>query len=208
MKRFCVLLLVCLAAACGQQATTVNFATLQKAALKPGIVLQPMCYNGKFLSALKDSIEKYYPVSVTLSYSINLPANAWYPARKRYKADAILGFLQSIKPAQARCVVGITDKDISTKKGNNADYGVMGLGLQPGKVCVVSTYRLQKNYPPDKLLFQRLLKTVVHEIGHNFGLPHCPNKHCIMADAEGSLNQDKETGLCIVCKRNWRCNVG
>jgi len=201
MKPCLLLVCYCLLSACGQQDAKVDFNRLQQKGIKILVVLQPLSYNGQLLPGLMDSIEKYYPVSVTLSTSINLPANAWYPPRKRYKADSILGFLQSIKPAQLRSVVGITDKDISTKKGNNADYGIMGLGLQPGKVCVVSTFRLLKGNPTPALLFQRLLKTVLHEMGHNFGLPHCPNKHCIMADAEGSLNQDNETGLCEVCRK-------
>ncbi len=82
----------------------------------------------------------------------------------------------------------------------------MGLGNQPGFASVVSTYRLQKGDVAEKLFMQRLLKTVVHEIGHNFGLPHCPNEHCIMADAKGKLNQDEETGLCGECRKKLKLN--
>ena len=201
MKQMGLLVLGCLAVACNQHSATVNFTVLQKAGIKSVVVLMPLSYNGKFLAELKDSVEKYYPIVVTLANRVNLPAGAWYPPRKRYKADSILAYLGYVKPPNARLVAGITDKDISTRKGANPDYGVMGLGLKPGAACVVSTFRLQKNNPPNKLLFQRLLKTVVHEIGHNFGLPHCPNKHWIMADAAGILNQDNETGLCEICRK-------
>ena len=29
---------------------------------------------------------------------------------------------------------------------------------------------------------------VAHEFGHNLGLPHCPNKGCIMEDAKGTVS--------------------
>ena len=197
MKLVRSLICAVLFVACGGQ---IDSKWLPHTGVTTLVVLQPLYYTGKFLPQLKDSIPKYYPVSVTIASGVNLPLNAWYAPRARYKADTILSFLSTIKPAEARIITGITDKDISTRKGTNADYGIMGLGLQPGYTCVVSTFRLQKGSPNDNLLFQRLLKTVLHEIGHNFGLPHCANKHCLMADAEGTLNQDNETGLCDECK--------
>jgi archaemetzincin len=202
MKLFiCLLLVGMLAFSCGQQTAKIDFGRLQHAGVVPLVVLQPLSYNSKLLSALKDSIPTYYPVAVTLADAVSLPASAWYTPRQRFKADSLLPFLLARKPQNARVIAGITDKDISIKKGTNPDYGVMGLGLQPGDACVISIFRLQKGSPSSSLLFQRLLKTVLHEIGHNFGLPHCPNRHCIMADAEGGLNQDNETGLCEACKK-------
>jgi len=186
---------------CGQQTSHIDNKWLPHKTGGTVIVLQPLSYQGKFLTGLKDSIPKYYPVTVNIAAPVNLPGNAFYAPRNRYKADTILNFIQQIKPAGTRLIVGITGKDISTRKGNNADYGIMGFGFQPGYACVVSIFRLQGDNPTEKLLFQRLLKTVLHEMGHNFGLAHCPNKHCIMADAKGELNQDNETGLCDVCQK-------
>jgi archaemetzincin len=150
---------------------------------------------------LKDSIASYYPVTVRLAPQVGLPANAYYKPRNRYKADLLIGFLHTLKPAGARIISGVTCKDISTRKGTITDFGVMGLGLTPGDVCVTSIYRMQGDKPSSQLLARRLLKTVVHELGHNFGLQHCPNKSCIMADAEGKLNQDNETGFCPQCRK-------
>lgn len=169
------------------------------------MLIQPLAQaDTGLLQTLKDSIPKYYPVSVTFAAEVNMPAGAYYKPRNRYKADSILGYLHKIKPAACRIIAGITTKDISTRKGNIDDYGVMGFGLQPGDVCVTSLYRLYKGNPSDHLLAQRLLKTVVHELGHNFGLAHCPNKTCIMADAEGKLNQDNETNLCAECRKKLK----
>lgn len=197
----CVAVACFCASSCGQQAPGIAGNRPLHKGEKVIIVLQPLSYTGQFINTLKDSIPKYYPVTVQVAGNVDMPSNAWYAPRQRYKADVLLGFLQSLKPPQARLVLGITGKDISTRKGTNPDYGIMGFGLQPGDACVVSLYRLQKNNPSSGLLFQRLFKTVIHEMGHNFGLPHCPDNHCIMADAEGTLKQDNETGLCANCKK-------
>ncbi|WP_407528438.1 hypothetical protein [Lacibacter sp. MH-610] len=37
-------------------------------------------------------------------------------------------------------------------------------------------------------------------MGHNFGLPHCPDEACFMVDADGQMKLDKERYLCVKCK--------
>ncbi len=62
--------------------------------------------------------------------------------------------------------------------------GIMGFGYLPGNACVISNYRLGK-YPQTQIqLNEKLLKVALHELGHNFGLPHCPDEQCIMIEAK------------------------
>ena len=121
--------------------------------------------------------------------------------RNRYRADSTIKWLKQIKPDSARTIVGITNEDVSVNKGAHKDYGVMGLGYKPGKACVVSTFRLRKTASSRKHFQQRLFKVVVHEMGHNFGLDHCPDETCIMVDAEGQMKLDQEKDLCSSCKQ-------
>jgi archaemetzincin len=51
-------------------------------------------------------------------------------------------------------------------------------------------------------LLVKLLKVALHELGHNFGLPHCSNTTCIMADAKGKDHLENEVGFCIICRKN------
>jgi predicted Zn-dependent protease len=37
---------------------------------------------------------------------------------------------------------------------------------------------------------EQLFKTVVPELGNNFGVQHCPEKACCMRDAEGGKSID------------------
>lgn len=47
-----------------------------------------------------------------------------------------------------------------------------------------------------------MLKNNLNELGHNLGLPHCPNKKCFMQDgAESIKTVDKVNfNLCEKCK--------
>jgi archaemetzincin len=61
---------------------------------------------------------------------------------------------------------------------------VFGEAQLGGKVSVVSTFRLNEiayGLPKNKKLTQeRLIKEVLHELGHNFGLLHCEDYLCVM----------------------------
>lgn len=99
-------------------------------------------------------------------------------------------------------IVGLTTSDISAAKGALQDWGVFGLGQMPGSACVVSTFRLQRGV--DKQRFEsRLGKVVVHEVGHTFGLPHCPKDGCVMNDAKGSVKtvDCEHLAFCPACRQ-------
>jgi archaemetzincin len=69
---------------------------------------------------------------------------------------------------------------------------------------VVSTYRIYPSATSPENALRRLFKIVVHEMGHNFGLPHCPKPYCIMADANGKMKLDRERRLCDACKKKLK----
>lgn len=140
--------------------------------------------------------------NATLRSPIPLPQSAYYLPRNRYRADSIINYLDRFGNADT-VVIGLTGVDISTTKGTIKDWGIMGLGFQPGNACVVSTYRLSKSN-----LSEQLFKIVLHELGHTQGLPHCRNKTCYMRNAEGGNHLDEETGFCASCrsflqKKGW-----
>lgn len=159
-----------------------------------------MPYKG-FDTALLDDIlkeiEVFYACNVITLPVNELPENAFYFPRQRYKADSLLLFQKQLAKDDMRSVVGFTANDIST---STPDWGIFGLGYCPGKACVISTYRLQKASVTAAQLKERLIKVVLHELGHNLGLPHCTeDKECLLTDAGGTIKQvDKE--------RKWLCS--
>ncbi len=138
-------------------------------------------------------LKKVYPFC-EVKQPIQLPKSAYYKPRNRYRADTLIGFLDRLNK-NGHVTIGLTCKDISTSVHGYSDWGVMGLGFMPGDACVVSTHRLKKGN-----MNIQYAKVAKHELGHTQGLPHCPVKTCLMADAEGKNPTDKETGFCPKCK--------
>lgn len=171
------------------------------------IVIQPF---GDFSVAeaktVFNEIKKINP-SVVLKCNIPYPKSTYYKPRNRYRADSLIQFLNTRIGADS-VIIGLSKKDISTTKGKNKDWGVMGLGYCPGKACIVSSFRLSK-----KNKTEQFYKVALHELGHTQGLPHCKNKTCLMRDAEGGNPLNEEKDFCVSCKnhlkeRNWRFRKG
>ncbi|MGL4631611.1 MAG: hypothetical protein ACRCVT_10435 [Leadbetterella sp.] len=159
------------------------------------VTIQPFKgVDPNIIEALADSLRKYHP-QIRVAPPIDLPKFAFYSPRNRFKADSILKFLDNrAKPGET--IIGITTKDISTKNGPIADWGVIGLAYRPGNECIVSTFRLKKSN-----LKSQLFKASIHELGHSTGLPHCPNLQCYMRDAKGANPIDEENSFCTKCKK-------
>jgi archaemetzincin len=132
--------------------------------------------------------------NIQVASRISMPEMAYYRPRNRYRADTLINWLKN-RTAPNFVTVGITSKDISTKKGMYPDWGVMGLGYEPGNACIASSFRLGKNTN------EELFKVVIHEIGHTQGLSHCSVKTCFMRDAEGKNTTGEEKEFCPTCKQ-------
>jgi archaemetzincin len=156
---------------------------------------------GEFDSALIDRVEAglraELAVDVERIEGLPLPQEAYYPPRRRYRADRLLEHLNTHlegEPATTR-VLGMTSVDISTTKPPHQDWGVFGLGELGGRSCVISTFRLARRARDTDHLTFRVVTTAVHEVGHTLGLEHCDDPGCVMRDAEGSITTvDTSTG--------------
>jgi len=148
---------------------------------------------------IQNGLHKIYNASIGKLLYSPLPLDAWYAERKRYWADTLLKHLKQMSSNPNMFIVGITGKDISTKKSKYPNWGVMGLGYMPGRACIISNYRLQAYPKSIELIDSQLLKVAIHEIGHNFGLQHCANETCYMTDSEGQNKLDGQIGFCKKC---------
>jgi len=88
---------------------------------------------------------------------------------------------------------------------------VFGLAKLNGNTGIVSAHRLRPEFyglPQDEgLLKMRLIKEVVHELGHLLNLRHCSNYHCVMASSNSADDLDvKGDQFCKLClnKVNFR----
>jgi archaemetzincin len=148
---------------------------------------------------IKSSVEEFYHFKCVIDSTVELSSDLLAKSQTRYDASKILRKFKSFNN-----ILLITTKDIATKniETHSDEYGIIGLGYRPGSVCVVSTYRINRNVSHEKF-YDRLKKVSIHEIGHNLGLEHCVNDiHCLMNSARGTVSQiDKErVWICDVCK--------
>jgi archaemetzincin len=171
------------------------------AAIEPPRALVKLIVLGEFPPELEEAVaaglEAELQVEVERIDGLELPQRAYYPQRRRYRADRLLEFLNEHldgEPDRTR-VLGLTSVDISTTKPPHEDWGVFGLGELGGRSSVISIFRLRRRARDAEHLEFRIVTTAVHEIGHTLGLDHCVEPGCVMRDAEGSITTvDTSTG--------------
>lgn len=168
------------------------------------IFIQPLGEVEKIhIETIKSSLESFYGFPCVVKPKVDFTRDLLSPSKTRYEGGKILDRFRSKEN-----ILVITEKDITTQKGNNPEWGIFGLGYRPGSVCVVSTFRLKRNATAE-LLKERIVKVALHEVGHNLGLDHCPHDlSCLMNDARGTITQvdNEKISLCIKCKKQIGMN--
>lgn len=83
---------------------------------------------------------------------------------------------------------------------------VFGEAMLNGQISIVSLCRLHEEFytggSNDELLYERSMKEILHELGHNFGLYHCEDWTCVMHASAGIEEVDiKGTDYCSTCRK-------
>ena len=127
---------------------------------------------------------------------------AFNPLRRQYHSTEILKKILQRPASEAWRVLGVTEMDlyipVLTFVFGEAQLSAVG--------AVVSTHRLRQEFygmPTDpELLRERLLKESLHELGHTYGLRHCPDYSCVMSASNGVERIDlKRADFCPACAR-------
>jgi archaemetzincin len=151
------------------------------------------------MQELKDRVGGIFHCPVEMEAGINDLSRAYNSERKQYFSSKLLASLR--KNEQDERVVGITDIDLYVPRLNF----VFGEADTASGTAIVSLCRLQQEYyglaPDEKLLLKRATKEIAHELGHTFGLGHCPNNQCVMHFSNSLADTDlKEAYFCNMCR--------
>ncbi|HBX43407.1 MAG TPA: hypothetical protein DEH27_06260 [Deltaproteobacteria bacterium] len=132
------------------------------------------------LRKLRDHLRDYLSLPVKITGNMPVPDGSYERSRNQYNSTRILREILRETPGDAIKIVGIVDKDLCIQILTFV-FGEAQLG---GVASIVSIARLRQEFhglsPDDGILFERLVKEALHELGHNFGLIHCPDRECVM----------------------------
>jgi archaemetzincin len=122
------------------------------------------------------------------------------PLRGQYHSTEILHRILRAPGSDVWKVLGVTEKDLYIP----VLTFVFGEAQVSDGGAIVSTHRLRQEFyglPADQeLLRERLLKEALHELGHTYGLRHCPDYLCVMSASYGVERIDlKRAEFCPAC---------
>jgi archaemetzincin len=152
------------------------------------------------LSAIESGMSRTLGLETQRLNPLPDPDYAYDTRRRQYSSVEVMRAFLAAAPAGDSKVVGITERDLFIPMLTFV-FGQAQLG---GRLALVSLARLRQEFyglPPDCSVFVgRALKEVSHELGHTFGLAHCPDRACAMSVSTGVAEVDwKRAEWCRSC---------
>lgn len=171
------------------------------------IYIQPLgnIENDK-LEIIRDILDRRFNKEVVLLSQKKLPKSFKNKERGQYDAGMLRIWAMENVPKDAYRFITVVEQDIFTGRYNF----IFAQAQVPGKVTVISLHRFTSSarrlFPSERKLFEtRIEKLFMHELGHNFGLPHCPNGNCVMRYANSMLELDATSAYnCSDCLEKLR----
>jgi archaemetzincin len=144
------------------------------------------------LSQLANDLESHqYQVSIAKTQ--HLPERAFNSRRQQYMSDV---FLRQLEQFEGQRVLGVLNHDLYLY----ILKCVYGLADLPGRVAVMSLFRLQQ-IEDQFVVRNRSLKLAIHELGHTHGLQHCQHPQCVMRHSPTLESLDETSAsLCPQCQ--------
>jgi len=137
-------------------------------------------------------VEEILPFRTRREVAMPVPPGAHDPRRDQYDGTVILRAALELCPADASRLLVVMEQDLFIPMLTF----IFGQAQLDGTAAVVSLNRLRpESYglPPRRDLFvERYLKEILHELGHTFGLTHCPDPRCVMSLSVNIINIDQK----------------
>jgi len=151
------------------------------------------------LETLGKPLTEAFGQKIGVGDGIKLPRESWDQHRGQHLASRLLAGLPT--PGSGDRVLGVVDVDIFAP-GLNFVFGEADI---TGRRAIISLQRLRQEFyglPKNESLFrERVLKEAAHELGHTYGLRHCPKPTCVMHFSNSLHDTDlKGWNFCPACK--------
>lgn len=166
------------------------------------IYIAPVIFsNTQLLERIIDALQDAFKTSVSkVSLLIDTDKLYSFERRQYYSTGFIEQAISQTTELDGKIIL-LTELDIYVP----VLTFLFGEAQYNGKLSVVSVFRLHEEFysgvSDDELLYQRTLKEILHELGHNFGLKHCLDWDCVMHSSnsieEVDIKGDKYCKNCI-----------
>lgn len=130
---------------------------------------------------IEKAAAEWFPLPIRRLPELSIPNAAYDAKRMQYQSVEIMKMLAQSAPLDATRILGVTEVDLAIPMLSF----LFGQAQLDGPVAVVSLCRLHQEFyglpAQESLLRERTVKEVLHEMGHTFGLVHCPDPACAMS---------------------------
>jgi archaemetzincin len=158
-------------------------------------------FDVDFLDEITEAVrqEFHYPVRTKEGH---LDLSEFYnPGRRQYDGMKLLKEVESRAAPGSVKTIGLFDVDLYIPIFTY----IFGQAYLNGRVCIASVFRLKNErygIPESQLIIkERLIKEVIHELGHTFGLIHCHQPECVMRSSTYVEDIDqKSSHYCPACR--------
>jgi archaemetzincin len=167
------------------------------------VLLTPISfYEEQLLEKLTKPIKQQFQCTTKITNAQITIDDCFNAERQQYSANCMLQRLVEIDSSNDSIIVGITELDLYVP----VLTFIFGQAYLNGNAAIVSSYRLRNEYygmkPDSGLLWKRLEKLIMHELGHSFGLTHCSNLNCVMISSTYVEDIDQKSSiLCDDCAK-------
>jgi len=175
---------------------------------KEGILLKSYGqFEKEFLEKLATQIKTVFELPViTVDEKIDI-SEFYDPSRRQYDGNKLLKYMGVNTVENNVKTIGLFHVDLFIP----ILTFIFGQAIFKGDSGIASIYRLKNELygmsRNEKLLFDRFLKVVVHELGHTFGLIHCHVPTCVMRSSTYVEDIDqKNYSFCPKCNEEMALN--
>jgi archaemetzincin len=169
------------------------------------ITLIPFGYfDAVFLREIAEAVKKELLHDVNIKEG-HLDLSEFYdPTRRQYNGVKLIHEVESAFSSDSSKTIGLFNVDLFIPI---LTY-IFGQAFLNGRTGIASDYRLSNERygikTDDKLVLERFIKEVIHELGHTFGLIHCHISTCVMRSSTYVEDIDqKSTHLCLNCRNEY-----
>jgi archaemetzincin len=171
--------------------------------MKGKIVVVPLGESDFFeLNRLAGHLAQVFTCAVDILSGAKIPDEAYSPVRGQYFAMVLLQKLELLRSSDREKIMGLVDEDMYSPE----QAWVIGASDRVAGTSVISLHRLRQEYfgygEEDKILYHRVCKEAVHQLGHLFGMRACRNPRCAMYASDRMQDIDaKREKFCDNCLR-------